>query len=37
MRRKPFGKLLPPAHAVDREFKVIPALGGQGFPVAKAA
>ncbi|MET0723945.1 MAG: phosphotransferase family protein [Tardiphaga sp.] len=36
MRRKPFGKLLPSAHAVDREFKVIAALGGQGFPVAKA-
>ena len=30
MRRKPFGKLLPSAHAVDREFKVIAALGGQG-------
>ena len=27
MRRKPFGKLLPSAHAVDREFKVIAALG----------
>jgi aminoglycoside phosphotransferase (APT) family kinase protein len=36
MRRKPFGKLLPSAHAVDREFKVIAALGAQGFPVAKA-
>jgi aminoglycoside phosphotransferase (APT) family kinase protein len=36
MRRKPFGKLLPSAHAVDREFKVIAALGRQGFPVAKA-
>jgi aminoglycoside phosphotransferase (APT) family kinase protein len=36
MRRKPFGKLLPSAHAVDREFRVISALGGQGFPVAKA-
>ena len=36
MRRKPFGKLLPSAHAVDREFKVIAALGKQGFPVAKA-
>lgn len=36
MRRKPFGKLLPSAHAVDREFKVIDALGRQGFPVAKA-
>jgi aminoglycoside phosphotransferase (APT) family kinase protein len=36
MRRKPFGKLLPSAHAVDREFRVIAALGRQGFPVAKA-
>ena len=36
MRRKPFGKLLPSAHAVDREFRVIAALGKQGFPVAKA-
>src|ERR1700744_4883571 len=35
-RRKPFGKLLPSAHAVDREFRVISALGKQGFPVAKA-
>ncbi len=36
MRRKPFGKLLPSAHAVDREFLVIAALNKQGFPVAKA-
>src|SRR6478672_13581713 len=36
MRRKPFGKLLPSAHAVDREFRVIASLGTQGFPVAKA-
>ena len=36
MRRKPFGKLLPSAHAVDREFRVISALGNQGFPVAHA-
>src|SRR5206468_2883203 len=34
---KPFGKLLPSAHAVDREFRVIAALGKQGFPVAKAS
>src|SRR5262245_40406458 len=34
LRRKPPGKLLPSAHAVDREFKVISALHGQGFPVA---
>jgi aminoglycoside phosphotransferase (APT) family kinase protein len=36
MRRKPFGKLLPSAHAVDREYKVIAALHKQGFPVARA-
>lgn len=36
LRRKPPGKLLPSAHAVDREFKVISALGPTGFPVAKA-
>jgi aminoglycoside phosphotransferase (APT) family kinase protein len=35
LRRKPPGKLLPSAHAVDREFKVISALYPIGFPVAK--
>src|SRR6266436_2187419 len=35
LRRKPPGKLLPSAHAVDREFKVISALHRQGFPVAE--
>jgi len=35
LRRKPFGKLLPSAHAVDREFRVISALHRVGFPVAK--
>ena len=35
LRRKPPGKLLPSAHAVDREFKVISALYPTGFPVAK--
>jgi aminoglycoside phosphotransferase (APT) family kinase protein len=35
MRRKPPGKLLPSAHAVDREFRVISALYPTGFPVAK--
>jgi aminoglycoside phosphotransferase (APT) family kinase protein len=34
LRRKPPGKLLPSAHAVDREFRVISALHGQNFPVA---
>ena len=35
LRRKPPGPLLPGAHAVDREYRVITALGGLGFPVAK--
>ena len=35
LRRKPPGKLLPSAHAVDREFRVIGALCAQGFPVAE--
>jgi aminoglycoside phosphotransferase (APT) family kinase protein len=33
MRRKPPGKLLKSAHAVDREFRVISALANAGFPV----
>src|ERR1700729_36233 len=36
LRRKPPGKLLPSAHAVDREYKVITALYPTGFPVAKS-
>lgn len=35
LRRKPPGKLLPSAHAVDREFKVISGLWPTGFPVAR--
>src|SRR5580692_941806 len=35
LRRKPPGKLLPSAHAVDREYKIISALHPTGFPVAK--
>lgn len=35
LRRKPPGKLLPSAHAVDREFRVISALHRTGFPVAR--
>jgi len=35
LRRKPPGKLLPSAHAVDREYRVIKALYGVGFPVAR--
>lgn len=34
LRRKPPGKLLPSAHAVEREFRVTGALHAQGFPVA---
>src|SRR5487761_1734504 len=33
LRRKPPGKLLPSAHAVDREYRVIGALFAQKFPV----
>ncbi len=36
LRRKPPGKLLASAHAVDREYKVITALYPTGFPVAKS-
>ena len=35
MRRKPPGKLLPSAHAVDREYRVITALGATDVPVAR--
>jgi aminoglycoside phosphotransferase (APT) family kinase protein len=35
LRRKPFGPLLPSAHAVDREFKVQAGLYKTGFPVAR--
>ncbi|HTL65323.1 MAG TPA: phosphotransferase family protein [Pseudolabrys sp.] len=35
LRRKPPGKLLPSAHAVDREYRVIRALHAQSFPVAQ--
>jgi aminoglycoside phosphotransferase (APT) family kinase protein len=35
MRRKPPGKLLPSAHAVDREYRVITALGKTAVPVPR--
>jgi aminoglycoside phosphotransferase (APT) family kinase protein len=35
LRKKPGGKLLPSAHAVDREYRVISALYPTGFPVAR--
>lgn len=33
LRRKPFGNLLPSAHAVEREFRFISAIHPTGFPV----
>ncbi len=33
LRRKPFGKLLPSAHAVDREYRLLSALHPLAFPV----
>ena len=33
LRRKPFGQLLPSAHAVDREYQLLSALHPLGFPV----
>lgn len=35
LRKQPPGKLLPSAHAVDREHRVLHALAGAGFPVPK--
>lgn len=35
LRRKPFGDILPSAHAVEREYRVIAALHPTGFPVAR--
>jgi aminoglycoside phosphotransferase (APT) family kinase protein len=35
LRRKPPGVLLPSAHAVDREFRVLQALHGSAVPVAR--
>ncbi|KAL9981221.1 hypothetical protein ACROYT_G009895 [Oculina patagonica] len=35
IRKKPPGKLLPSAHAVEREYKVMKALGSAGVPVPK--
>ena len=36
LRRKPPGKLLKSAHAVDREFRVLRALENVGFPAPRA-
>lgn len=35
LRRKPPGQLLPSAHAVDREFRVLQSLHGTSVPVAR--
>jgi aminoglycoside phosphotransferase (APT) family kinase protein len=35
LRRKPFGRLLPSAHAVDREYRLLSALSPLGFPVPR--
>lgn len=35
LRRKPGGALAPGAHAIDREARVMSALGRQGYPVAR--
>jgi aminoglycoside phosphotransferase (APT) family kinase protein len=35
LRRKPFGPLLPSAHAVEREYRVLTALYPLGFPVPR--
>ncbi|MBM3347677.1 MAG: phosphotransferase family protein [Betaproteobacteria bacterium] len=36
LRKQPPGRLLPSAHAIDREFRVIGALHRQGLPVPEA-
>ena len=35
LRRKPFGPILPSAHAVEREYRVIAGLHPTGFPVPR--
>jgi aminoglycoside phosphotransferase (APT) family kinase protein len=35
LRRKPPGKLLPSAHAIEREYRVMQALAGSGVPVPR--
>ena len=35
LRRKPDGRLLASAHAVDREFRIVSSLHPQGFPVPR--
>jgi len=35
LRRKPAGNLLPSAHAIDREYRLLSALSPTGFPVPR--
>jgi aminoglycoside phosphotransferase (APT) family kinase protein len=35
LRRKPFGQLLPSAHAIEREYRVLSVLQRTGFPVPR--
>jgi aminoglycoside phosphotransferase (APT) family kinase protein len=35
LRRKPFGKLLPSAHAIEREHRLLSVLHPSGFPVPR--
>lgn len=35
LRRKPFGRLLPSAHAIEREYRLLSALFPVAFPVAE--
>ncbi len=35
LRRKPTGDLLPSAHAIDREYRLLAALAPRGFPVPR--
>lgn len=35
LRRKPPGRILPGAHAIEREYRVLAALGSKGFPVPR--
>ena len=35
LRQRPYGKLLPSAHAIDREYRVMQALAGGPVPVPR--
>lgn len=36
LRRKPFGNVLPKAHAIEREYRILRSLEGKGVPVPRA-